>query len=64
MWGCRPHWYRLPVAIRNAIWAAYSPGQERTMTPSARYVEAARAAQDWIREHLAQNEGYVPGVDG
>lgn len=51
LWGCKPHWYSLPPAIRNDIWAAFRPGQERTMTPSRAYVEAAQRAQDWIREN-------------
>jgi hypothetical protein len=52
MWGCRPHWYSLPITLRNAIWKAYVPGQERTGTPNRAYIEAARAAQEWIaREH-------------
>jgi len=48
MWGCRTHWFMLPPDIRNRIWNAYRPGQEITMTPSAEYVAAARAAQEWI----------------
>jgi hypothetical protein len=47
-WGCRAHWYRLPQAIRNRIWAAYRPGQEDDRSPARRYVEAAREAQAWI----------------
>lgn len=47
-WGCRTHWFKLPKGLRDRIWATYRPGQERTMTPSAAYIEAARAAQDWI----------------
>lgn len=51
MWGCKTHWYKLPISIRNKIWAAYVPGQEVTMTPSREYIAAAREAQQWIREH-------------
>lgn len=53
MWGCRPHWYALPAAIRAQIWRTYAPGQEQAGTPSGAYVKAARAAQDWIAQHLA-----------
>ncbi|WP_226018433.1 zinc-finger-containing protein [Novosphingobium sp. FKTRR1] len=53
-WGCRRHWYALPQAIRARIWAAFRPGQEDSKTPSRAYVEAARAAQDWI---AAQQQG-------
>lgn len=48
MWGCREHWFRLPKYLRDRIWRAYRPGQEKTMTPSGEYVEAARAVQEWI----------------
>lgn len=57
-WGCRRHWYALPQAIRARIWAAFRPGQEDTKTPSREYVEAARAAQDWI---AAQQQGTSNG---
>lgn len=49
MWGCRPHWYSLPVDLRNGIWRSYRPGHEVNATPSATYVAAARAVQEWIR---------------
>lgn len=62
MWGCRPHWFALPKAIRDAIWQAYQPGQEMTLTPSRAYVEAARAAQDWIQEHVIVLQGRLPCV--
>jgi hypothetical protein len=54
MWGCRPHWYALPDALRARIWAAYKPGQEVNGRPSADYVEAAKAAQAWIAEQDSQ----------
>lgn len=51
MWGCRPHWYRLPRGLRSKVWAAYVPGQERTLTPSSDYLAVAREVQTWIEEH-------------
>lgn len=51
MWGCREHWFRLPRPIRDRIWAAYRPGQEKDFDVSEEYLAAARAAQDWIREN-------------
>lgn len=51
MWGCRAHWYSLPVTLRTPIWRSYRPGQEVSATPSREYVAAARAAQDWIAAH-------------
>ncbi len=47
MWGCRKHWFKLPTWIRRRIWLAYRPGQEKDKRPSAEYLDAARAAQDW-----------------
>lgn len=51
-WGCRAHWYALPVELRNRIWATYRVGQEVNATPSRAYVEVARAAQSWIAQYL------------
>lgn len=48
MFACRPHWFKLPKWIRNLIWQAYQPGQERTGRPSEAYVHAANLAQEWI----------------
>lgn len=53
VWGCKPHWYALPKPLRDRIWQAYRPGQEKTLTPSREYLAAAEAVQQWIREHLA-----------
>lgn len=50
MWGCLPHWRRLPEELRTAIWLAYRPGQEKTLTPSREYVNVARRVQAWIQE--------------
>lgn len=50
MWGCSPHWFRLPKNLRNRIWATYRPGQEITKTPSSAYIVAAKQVQDWIAE--------------
>lgn len=51
MWGCRQHWYRLPKSIRDKIWRAYRPGQEKSKDPSPAYIEAAREAQQWIEQN-------------
>lgn len=48
-WGCYRHWMMLPKRIRDAIWDAYSIGQEISLTPSREYLKAAKEAQDWIR---------------
>jgi len=51
MWGCRNHWFMLPKALRDEVWAAYRPGQELTKAPSAKYIEVARKVQQWIKEN-------------
>lgn len=56
-WGCRSHWYSLPIDIRNAIWKAFQPGQEISGRPNVAYVEAARAAQNWIAANHPQTTG-------
>lgn len=48
MWGCKTHWFKLPKALRDRIWAAYQPGQEITGTPSREYLVVARDVQAWI----------------
>lgn len=54
MWGCRTHWFRLPKALRDRIWATYAPGQEVDMTPSDAYLKVADDVQKWIREMEAK----------
>jgi hypothetical protein len=47
-WGCRKHWFMLPIGLRNKVWVAYRPGQEESKTPSRRYVEVAQEVRNWI----------------
>jgi hypothetical protein len=56
MWGCKAHWYALPKDLRDQIWDTYRPGQERTLTPSRAYVEAARKVQNWILVNAASQQ--------
>jgi len=49
---CRRHWKTLPPAIRDAIEAAYRPGQ-----PSHDYLIAARIARDWACNHELKLRG-------
>lgn len=49
MWGCRLHWYQLPINLRNDIWATYRPGQEITKNPSRPYMLVAKRIDMWIR---------------
>lgn len=52
MWGCKTHWFKLPKALRNRIWATYRPGQEERLDPSKAYLEAATAVQNWIYSQI------------
>lgn len=54
MWGCKTHWFKLPKALRNRVWATYRPGQEVSRTPSKAYLHVANQVQQWIRE--SQND--------
>jgi hypothetical protein len=51
MWGCKRHWFMIPKRLRDKIWAAYVPGQEKTMNPSREYVAVAKEVQEWIKEY-------------
>jgi hypothetical protein len=54
MWGCKTHWFKLPQALRNRVWATYVPGQEITKTPSAEYLAVAHDVQAWITQRESQ----------
>ena len=56
MFACRPHWYALPKPMRDAIWATYRDGQEVTKDPGPEYLEAARAAVDYLRFITAEGK--------
>lgn len=56
MWGCSPHWFKLPPFLRALVWKSYSPGQEITKTPSTEYITVAKAVQAWIHFD-AQGQG-------
>lgn len=49
-WGCRRHWFMLPKYLRDKIWAAFRPGQEKDLSPSEEYVGVAREVQEWIEK--------------
>ena len=51
-WGCRSHWFMLPVKVRRRIWETYRPGQEQDKRPSREYVLAVQDARDWIHANL------------
>lgn len=56
MWGCKRHWFKLPLSLRNRIWATYRPGQEEDKRPSDAYIAAARAVQDWIASQSKEGQ--------
>jgi hypothetical protein len=60
LWGCKAHWYALPKALRDKIWRTYRVGQERTLTPSADYVAAAREVEAWIWANRAPAQPATP----
>jgi hypothetical protein len=44
MFACKPHWFGLRKATRDAIWREYRPGQENDKQPSLRYLAVQRYA--------------------
>lgn len=57
MWGCKAHWFSLPRKLRDEIWRTYRRGQEVTKAPSAEYIAAAKAVQDWIAAYQSSQRG-------
>lgn len=51
MWGCKTHWFKLPIKLRNKIWLSYMPGQEIRKNPSEEYLEVADEVQEWIKSN-------------
>lgn len=41
---CRRHWYMVPKPLRDAVWAAYVPGQEIRKDPTDEYMAAQQQA--------------------
>ncbi len=58
MWGCKGHWFKLPQALRNKIWAAYRPGQEENMAlVSEGYLRVADEVEQWIKSSTEDKGG-------
>lgn len=51
---CKPHWSMVPRHLQRALWAAYKPGQERRMDPSAAYLRCAAACVKAVAETEGQ----------
>jgi len=56
MWGCVNCWRKLPAYLKQKIWAAYRPGQEKTLTPSWEYLEVAAEVQEWVARNYLHGE--------
>lgn len=41
---CKPHWLKVPAAIRDEVWATYRRGQEVDKRPSDAYIVAHHKA--------------------
>ena len=55
-WGCKRHWFMLPLRLRAKIKEFYRAGQELEKNPSRDYIDAVLEAQAWIREN---NKGVI-----
>jgi CDP-diacylglycerol pyrophosphatase len=51
MLACEEHWRMLPGSLKGRIWQAYRQGQEVTKKATPEYLFAARACDQWWREH-------------
>lgn len=54
---CKPHWYSLPRATRDAIWREYVPGQELSRRPTFRYL-----AVFWLAVAQTAAESFRAGL--
>jgi len=54
LWGCRPHWFKLPKHLRDLIWATYRPGQETDWNVSQAYLDAANKVQQWCLDNRSK----------
>lgn len=50
MFMCKTHWYMLPKAMRDGIWALYRPGQEVTKDPSTAYLSHAMECVRYVAD--------------
>lgn len=61
MFMCRRHWYMLPKAMRDAVWAEYTPGQERNMElVTDDYLRVTREAINFVRAAESVPSGDQP----
>lgn len=55
-WGCKAHWYALPLGLRSRLWGAYVPGQEIKGNPSEKYLEVAKEIEAWIKNKVLEEQ--------
>lgn len=60
---CPKHWHSLPRPIQAEIWAAYTPGQESTKTPSLRYLAVQQYAIARVASGTADQESRANAVE-
>jgi len=58
LWGCKPHWRRIPGHLKARVWQHYRPGQTVT-TASPQYLRVYVEIETWIK---ANGGGSGPGT--
>lgn len=56
MWGCKPHWTRLPQSIKQEILEHYRAGQDVDKRPTVDYLRAARNAVAWAANQTKRSK--------
>ncbi len=63
MFMCRPHWFALPLEMRDAVNREYTPGQERDLSKvTPVYLSAVRAARLWLRDKPKTMNDYMDEI--
>ena len=60
LWGCKPHWFRLPKRLRDKVWASYRPGQEIDKRPSMEYLGVVQEVECWILTNQSSKRKETP----
>ena len=55
---CRSHWYMVPKPLRDAIWAGYRAGMDKS------YWEAVREARRLVNERVPQLDMFTAEGSG
>lgn len=63
LWGCKAHWYEIPRALRQKLWAAYQSGQG-VATASDDYRAASAAIDAWIAKQTGTAPKPAPKPQG